>query len=204
MKEITTAVYLLARIISTLAKIKNSITHIIPFGLKNKPPVIQSFIRALIPWIPDEFFDGLDCCENAIYLNPVAHNLFGDFKWFIVMEENENDPNQNIYRAMQVEGTGLLRALNTGRPQDDQQNNIIGLNSSYNQPLFIGTLHPRPAKLYIKLHELLARIIYMRGGADHFQVDNDDYDGEEVSLHEEIAEENRKLEEINIYKSVQT
>ena len=38
----------------------------------------------------------------------------------------------------------------------------------------------------------------MRGGADHFQVDNDDYDGEEVSLHEEIAEENRKLGELAI------
>lgn len=44
----------------------------------------------------------------------VAHNLFEDFEWFIVMDENDQNT-QNSYCAMEVEETVLLRGPNTGR-----------------------------------------------------------------------------------------
>jgi hypothetical protein len=78
-----------------------------------------------------------------------------------------------VYKAMQVEENGLLKCSNTGRfvYKDDE---TIVLNSSYNQPLFIGNAHPQPGEMYVRLHELMARIFKMRGQAGYYQIDSDD------------------------------
>ena len=151
------------------------VAHIIPHSLLNKA-IIHQFIKILVPWLPDDFFLTIDTCENAILLNKIAHMLFGNFKWFIIMEEN-GDPNLNVYKASQVEENGLLKAWSTGRIQL-LENGAMLINSSYNQELFIGkNLDSRPTKFFIKLHELLARILYMRGGAEYYQ-DESDYEEE--------------------------
>jgi hypothetical protein len=43
--------------------------------------------------------------------------------------------------------------------------------SSYDQTLFIGNggAHPKPAAIYVRLHELLARIFKLRGQPDYYQ-----------------------------------
>ena len=90
------------------------------------------------------------------------------------MEENV-DPNLNVYRAMQVEENGLLKKLNTGRASASVGNGNVVMSSSYNQELFIGiNSHPRPTKRFVKLHELLARIIHLRGSAEFYQDNSDD------------------------------
>ena len=152
------------------------VAHIIPHSLLNKA-IIHQFIKTLVPWLPDDFFLTIDTCENAILLNKEAHMFFGNFEWFIIMEEN-GDPNLNVYRASQVEDNGLLKEWSTGRKPASIVNGDIVMTSSYNQELFIGkNLDLRPTKFFIKLHELLARILYMRGGAEYYQ-DESDYEEE--------------------------
>jgi hypothetical protein len=46
--------------------------------------------------------------------------------------------------------------------------------SSYNQPLYIGNSQPQPGEIYVRLHELLARIFKMRGQANYYEIDSDD------------------------------
>ncbi|KAJ3268736.1 hypothetical protein HDV01_002340, partial [Terramyces sp. JEL0728] len=85
------------------------VAHIIPQSLLNAKSdneerkqgkyAIRSFILRLCPWIPADFFENLDVCENAILLNKEAHRFFGAFEWFIVMEKDSN--NNTIYKAMQ-------------------------------------------------------------------------------------------------------
>eukprot|EP00842_Homolaphlyctis_polyrhiza_P001412 jgi/Hompol1/2271/HPOL_005925-RA len=50
------------------------------------------------------------------------------------------------------------------------------MTSSYNQPLFVGThqTYARPTKVYCRLHELVALILHIRGGAEYYQDDSDD------------------------------
>ncbi|KAJ3073080.1 hypothetical protein HDU98_002286 [Podochytrium sp. JEL0797] len=50
------------------------------------------------------------------------------------------------------------------------------------QPLFIGTGCARPAKVFVKLHELISRIVHMRGGAEDLTSDIDDEDEEVDAL----------------------
>jgi hypothetical protein len=47
---------------------------------------IRGFISRLCPWLPTDFFENLDVCENAILLNMIAHRYFGAFDWFVTME----------------------------------------------------------------------------------------------------------------------
>jgi hypothetical protein len=77
-----------------------------------------------------------------------------------------------IYKATQVEENGLLKMIHTGRmvPFTDK---YYTWESSYNQPLYIGTNHP-PAEAYVRLHELLARIFQMRGSAKYYDYDSED------------------------------
>ena len=77
-----------------------------------------------------------------------------------------------VYKASQVEENGLLRQPNAGR-FIYSGNEIVGLRSSYNQPLFIGNTHPQPGESYVCLHELLARIFKMRGQAGYYEIDSD-------------------------------
>jgi hypothetical protein len=84
---------------------------------------------------------------------------------------------KTIYKAMQVEENGLLNSQNTERVLTVHE--IAGRRfketmSSYNQPLFIGDSHPQPGFIYVKLHEMLARIFKMRGQAGYYQMDSDD------------------------------
>ena len=71
-----------------------------------------------------------------------------------------------------MEENGLLKEWNTGRRMSLSSGGF-DLISSYNQPLFIGDSHP-PGLIYVKLHELLARIFNMRGQADYYEIDSDD------------------------------
>ncbi|KAJ3269971.1 hypothetical protein HDV01_000777 [Terramyces sp. JEL0728] len=161
------------------------VAHIIPQSLLNGKSdneekkqgkyAIRSFMFRLCPWLPTDFFENLDVCENAILLNHEAHRVFGAFKWFIVMEKDSN--NNTIYKAMQVVEDGLLKKANiTGRIVIEHYagRDFEVTVSSYNQPLFIGNTHPQPSEIYVRLHELLARIFYMRGQASYYDLDSDE------------------------------
>ena len=168
----------------------HQVAHFIPQSLlndrKDSDDKIQSktstrtFVLALCPWLPSNFFENLDVCENAILLNFEAHRLFGAFEWFVIMETGIDG--KTVYRAMQVEENGLLREMNTGRAamkaymemDGSRVVNIPITVSSYNQPLFIGDSHPQPGFIYVKLHEMLARIFKMRGQAGYYEIDSDD------------------------------
>ena len=140
---------------------------------------VEKFILLLCPWLPRDFFENLDVCENTILLNKGAHHFFGAFEWFVTMDTGIDG---NItFRAMQVEENGLLGENNTGRSviQEFKSRDGIWMNipitvSSYNQPLFIGDSHPQPGLVYLKLHEMLARIFKMRGHAKYYEIDSDD------------------------------
>ena len=169
-------------------------------SLENIKDKIRNFIRSLCPWLPLGFFENIDSCENAIFLNQVAHRYQGSFKWFVVKENNHG---QDVYKAMHIENDGLLEEIYTGR-HIQLDNDIYKLKSSYNQPLFIGgnNGHPPPADLYIRLHELLARIFHVRGYASYYEYDSDDEEGNEISLHDE-EEEISKYREMAIERLVQ-
>jgi hypothetical protein len=105
--------------------------------------------------------------------------MFGAFEWFVT-KENGSDGNI-VYRAMQVEDNGLLKEKNTGRTEMHEFMGIDGVwktipitISSYNQPLYIGNSQPQPGEIYVRLHELLARIFKMRGQANYYEIDSDD------------------------------
>ena len=159
----------------------HQIAHFIPQSLLNdkkdsdekvtSKTSIRAFILALCPWLPLDFFENLDVCENAILLNMIAHRHFGAFEWFVTMETGIDG--KNIYKAMQVEENGLLKERNTGREIELENGGFVRV-SSYNQPLFIGDSHPQPGFIYVKLHELLARIFKMRGQADYYEMNSDD------------------------------
>ena len=55
-------------------------------------------------------------------------------------------------------------------------NGDFRLLSSYNQPLFIGKSHPQPGEIYVRLHEMMARIFKMRGQAGYYEYDSDSED----------------------------
>jgi hypothetical protein len=154
----------------TTQRIGFEVAHIIPYSLVNNGH-IHSYIKDLVPWMPHDFFDHIDTCENMILLNQVAHRLLGKFSWFITMDEDGT-----TYRASQVEDNGLLQRRDTRR-EVELPNGDVRVSSSFNQPLFIGVgSHPCPSKVYVRLHELLARIIFMRGGSEYFKDDTDDDD----------------------------
>jgi hypothetical protein len=132
---------------------------------------IRGFIMRLCPWLPSNFFENLDVCENAILLNTTAHSHFGAFNWFVVMETSPDG--SIVYKASQVEENGLLRERNTGR-EFELENGAFLRISSFNQPLFIGNTHSQPGELYVRLHELLARIFKMRGQAGYYEIDSDE------------------------------
>ena len=144
----------------------HEVAHIIPHSVLNRDTVVKSLIRSMAPWLPNEFYSKVDTCENAIVLNKYAHESFGKLNWFIVMDDPDDAAN-TTYRAMQVVENGELEEQNLGRnPQTDDDGNTT-CTSTYNQALYIGTgSHPRPAKEYIKLFELLARVVHMCGGAE--------------------------------------
>jgi hypothetical protein len=75
--------------------------------MKERKRDIRSFIIRLCHWLPTDFFDKIDVCENAILLNKEAHRSHEAFEWFVVMEIGTNG--STIYKAMQVEDNGLLR-----------------------------------------------------------------------------------------------
>ena len=67
----------------------------------------RNYVGRLCPWLPYNFFETLDVCENAMLLEPtLAHPSFGSFEWFVVMETDADG--NTIYKAMQVEENDLL------------------------------------------------------------------------------------------------
>ena len=163
----------------------HQVAHFIPQSLldakkdseerKNAKREIRAFILRLCPWLPADFFENLDVCENAVFLNSTAHSHFGAFNWFVTMETGVDG--KIIYKAMQVEENGLLNSQNTERVLTVHEiagRRIKETISSYNQPLFIGDAHPQPGFIYVKLHEILARIFKMRGQAGYYELDSDD------------------------------
>jgi hypothetical protein len=135
---------------------------------------IRGFILRLCPWLPSNFFENLDVCENGLLLNYEAHRLFGAFYWFVTMETDIDG--KITYKAMQVEENGLLNSIHTGRFTTEHYagRDFEVRISSFNQPLFIGDTHPQPGFIYVKLHEMLARIFKMRGQAQYYEMDCDD------------------------------
>lgn len=71
------------------------------------------------------------------------------------------------------EENGLLKQRNTGREIELQNGGFIRI-SSHKQPLCIGDSHPQPELIYVKLHEMLARIFKMRGQAGYYEIDSED------------------------------
>jgi hypothetical protein len=146
-------------------------------GQKATKSHIRDFILRFCPWLPPDFFENLNVCENAILLSHDSHRFFGSFDWFVVMETG-SDGNV-IYKAMQVEENGLLGNRFLGRFVDEGEaiagiGSYYRIDSSYNQPLFIGNTHPQPGEMYVRLHEMLARIFHMRGYAAYYEIDSDD------------------------------
>ena len=166
---------------TSLTKTKRSfqVAHFIPHSLldekkdsderKTAKRGIRGFILRLCPWLPPDFFENLDVCENGILLSSDAHNIFGAFDWFVTMETGIDG--KTIYKAMQVEENGLLKERFTGREFELENSGFMRV-SSYNQPLFIGDSHPQPGFIYVKLHEMLARIFKMRGQAGYYEQDS--------------------------------
>lgn len=83
-----------------------------------------------------------------------------------------------IYKAMQVEDNGILcdRYGFTSNFRSTARYIVLGDNcfrrlSSYDQTLFIGNggAHPKLAEIYVRLHELLARIFKLRGQPGYYQ-----------------------------------
>jgi hypothetical protein len=107
----------------------------------------------------------------------MADRHFGNFEWVITVEESE-DPSHNVYRASHVEDDGLLAIVCTARKTvSTEADGSFQLTSSYNEPLFIGTpeVYARPAKVFCRLHELIARILlFMRDGAEIYQDESED------------------------------
>jgi hypothetical protein len=73
---------------------------------------------------------------------------------------------------MKVEEIGLLKSRNFRREiQVNEQ--LFEIVSTFNQPLFIGPQMDkcllRPSPVFVKLHELLARILHMTSGAEEYQ-----------------------------------
>jgi hypothetical protein len=152
------------------------VAHIIPHSLVNKGN-LHVFIKSLVPWLPSDFFTTIDSCENMILLNQQAHKFFGKFEWFILMEEREEPLELPKSRMMD-----FCEDICTGRRGPNGGFDIL---SSFNQPLFIGTnSFPPPSKIHVRLHELLAQIFHLRGGAEDLVDDSDDDD---VSLVQESA-----------------
>lgn len=104
----------------------------------------------------------------------MATRIFDSFEWFVVMETGVDG--NTIYKAMQVEDTGLLQTSKGGRCHTI----LLGrgfayrYSSSFNQPMYIGNSHSQPSEIYVRLHELLARIFYLRGHAAYYNYDSDD------------------------------
>lgn len=118
----------------------------------------------MCPWLPFDFFNNLEGPVNAIILNPEAHRLHGAFRWFVKIDEiNE------LYRVGQVKDDGLLnklylltddRATGRYRIQNHDGDKFLVLESSFDQPLFIGKAQPQPGKAHVCLRELVARVFY--------------------------------------------
>ena len=67
----------------------------------------------------------------------------------------------------------MLRQPYTGREFELENGGFLRI-SSFNQPLFIGNIRPQPGEIYVRLHELLARIFKMRGQAGYYEIDSDE------------------------------
>jgi HNH endonuclease len=95
----------------------HQVAHFIPQSLLNERKdssntnerkiLARSFILQLCPWLANDFFENIDVCENAMLLNSNAHICFGAFEWFVTMETGPDG--NTIYRAMEIEETGLLK-----------------------------------------------------------------------------------------------
>ena len=72
----------------------------------------------------------------------------------------------------------LIDYRGTGRVMieeiDGKRRRVI--SSSYNEPLLIGNGggHPKPSEIYVRLHEMLARVFFIRGHAGYYEYDSDD------------------------------
>jgi len=132
--------------------------------------IIKEFIMKICPWLPDDIFDRIDVCENAILLTQKAHSEFGAFKWFVVMDTVDG---KSVYKAMQVEEDGLLDHNWLCR-WTALENGLYNKLSSYNQTLFIGGMYPRPDQANVRFHEFLARIFHLRGHPEYYNYDSDD------------------------------
>ena len=95
----------------------HQVAHFIPQSLqdekkdsddtKERKRLVRGFILRLCPWLSNGFFENIDICENALLINSIGHISFGAFEWFVTMETGIDG--NTIYRAMEVEETGLLK-----------------------------------------------------------------------------------------------
>ena len=82
---------------------------------------------------------------------------------------------------MQVEEDGLLKERACCRLSSGgavYRNGVLGTlvtqTSTFNQELFIGNSHEQPGLLYIRFHEMMARIFHLREYAEYYDLDSDD------------------------------
>ena len=136
--------------------------HIIPFSILNKEHA-KSFISHLAPWLSFSFFSQIDSCHNTILLNAIAHTRLGEFKWFISTDD-DTISDSTVYKANEPGNEKVLFKNGMVRMNHNGQ-----YTSTANKALFIGT-GVRPSKVYIKLHELICRMLHMRGKADDKEI----------------------------------
>ncbi|ORY39974.1 hypothetical protein BCR33DRAFT_740640 [Rhizoclosmatium globosum] len=96
------------------------------------------------------------------------------------------------YFARQVVDNDLLADIDTGRSPVTVVNGEPIYSTSLNQVLFIGrlTAYDLPEMKFVKLHELIARILHARGGAEELQKCLEEDDERKESLFKpEIVDE---------------
>jgi hypothetical protein len=178
----------------TTATRGHPVTHIIPPSVLDKPEPIRTFIQSLIPLADTTFFDQIDTPDNAILLNYEAHKHFGNFLWFIRLEEGTT-PNENVFIVTQVQDNGLLgSSQNLGR---HPMINGERYTSSFNKKMFVGLetqAYKRPDRLFLKIHELVSRILHMKGGVEEKDMfDNDDDESERSLINSKQMDLEEKL-----------
>jgi hypothetical protein len=91
------------------------VAHFIPQSLldhnndspekKERKQDICSCIFRLCSWLPGDFFDKIDVCENAILLNSEAHKRQKAFEWFVIMETDTDG--RTIYKQCRLRIMGF-------------------------------------------------------------------------------------------------
>ncbi|KAI8834906.1 hypothetical protein BC829DRAFT_422141 [Chytridium lagenaria] len=156
----------------TLSRQQIEVAHIIPFSCsKELGKSSLDFVCQLTGWAMDP--QKIDSAENAIVLGSSPHRALGEFCWFITIEDPSAD---------NVEGGTMFEQQYVYRPEASAKTSLVyqTLRRQPTHNVELGKSEPqglRPSLPFVKLHELLSRIIYMRGGAATF-IDYSEYEEE--------------------------